>query len=148
MKTLIQSFVWVSMIAAGSAQAGSTARDYALECEVRKSADRILDVRVEPTDLTGQIAATTTILNPDNTIQRIQLVSNGDIRDDQIYLFETDVPKVGTTYRYLEKIDGQYSITQYFRCDSSTGSSYCRPNSDNLRYQGKSGQLSCKFMNH
>jgi hypothetical protein len=123
-------------------------RDFALECEVRKSADRILDIRVEATDLTGQIAAATTILNPDNTIQRIQLVSNGDVQDDQIYLFETDVPKVGTTFRYLEKIDGQYFITQYFRCDSSLGSAYCRPNSDNLRYQGKSGQLSCKFVNH
>jgi hypothetical protein len=131
-----------------SSFARAESRDFALECEVRKSADRILDISVVATDLTGQIAAATTILNPDNTIQRIELVSNGDIRDDQIYLFETDVPKVGTTFRYLEKIDGQYFITQYFRCDSSTGSDYCRPNSDNLRYQGKSGQLSCKFVNH
>ena len=148
MKTQTIAFVLVSMVSTVTAHAGALVRDYALECEVRRSADRILDIRVEPTDLTGQVSATTTILNPDNTIQHLQLVSNGDIRDDQIYLFETDVPKVGTTYRYLEKIDGQYSITQYFRCDDSTGSPYCRPNSDNLRYQGKGGQLSCKFVNH
>ncbi len=148
MKSLNLILVVSLVFAATAAQAAGGPRDFALECEVRKSVDRILEIRVEPTDLTGQIAATTLSLNPDNTVQRFQLVSNGDIRDDQIYLFETNVPKVGTTFRYLEKIEGQYYITQYFRCDESLGSEYCRPQSDNIRYQGKSGQLSCRFVNN
>jgi hypothetical protein len=148
MKSVKSILVLSLLFSASAASAAGGPRDFALECEVRKSADRILEVRVVPTDLTGQIAATTLSLNPDNTIQRLQLVSNGDIRDDQIYLFETSVPKVGTTFRYLEKIEGQYFITQYYRCDESLGSDYCRPQSDNIRYQGKSGQLSCRFVNH
>jgi hypothetical protein len=148
MKSLNLILVVSLVFSATAAQAAGGPRDFALECEVRKSVDRILEIRVEPTDLTGQIAATTLSLNPDNTVQRFQLVSNGDIRDDQIYLFETNVPKVGTTFRYLEKIEGQYYITQYFRCDESLGSEYCRPQSDNIRYQGKSGQLSCRFVNN
>jgi|GEM_PF-6165892 len=132
-----------SLLGASRSLAGSSE---ALKCKVQNSADRIVEVQVQETDLEGQIAASTVIQKSSQSEETLTRVSNGSLMDQKIFLFETSQIGIGSVHRYLERNrkSGEFTISLYFQCDWINDEEHCPPGGGDLEYRGESGIVSCE----